>query len=352
MCKAVVLNDTHFGFKGDSTIVNEYFIKFFEEQLFPYIEENKIQYVFHLGDFFDRRKYINFRTLNQVRERILNVFDKLGTENHIICGNHDTFFRNNNSLNSLNELLGKHNNWNIYSEPSVLNFGPNKEYCVALLPWINSENEEQAAEFIRDVPCSVLLGHLELAGFQSIRGVFIDAGYDPNQFAKFEYVLTGHYHVSSKRDNIHYLGTQYQMAFSDVWEKKGFHVFDFATRELQFIENPRKLFFTLDYNEDQDVKINPEEYKDTFVKIFIKKKTKPAKFEKFIDQFYNAGVAELAIAEEPIQEKTDLDIDIEKDTLQLLYEEANALTENLDKNFLHDIITTTYQNALAGDLDD
>jgi hypothetical protein len=60
----------------------------------------------------------------------------------------------------------------------------------------------------------------------------------------------------------------------------------------------------------------------------------------------------LAIAEEPIQEKTDLDIDIEKDTLQLLYEEANALTENLDKNFLHDIITTTYQNALAGDLDD
>ena len=60
----------------------------------------------------------------------------------------------------------------------------------------------------------------------------------------------------------------------------------------------------------------------------------------------------MAIAEEPIQEKTDLDIDIEKDTLQLLYEEANALTENLDKNFLHDIITTTYQNALAGDLDD
>lgn len=91
MCKAVILNDTHFGFKGDSTTVNEYFIRFFEEQLFPYIEENKIQYVFHLGDLFDRRKYINFRTLNQVRERVLDVFEQLGTENHIICGNHDTF---------------------------------------------------------------------------------------------------------------------------------------------------------------------------------------------------------------------------------------------------------------------
>ena len=352
MCKAVILNDTHFGFKGDSTIVNDYFIRFFEEQLFPYIEENKIQYVFHLGDFFDRRKYINFRTLNQVRERVLGIFDKLGTENHIICGNHDTFFRNSNSLNSLNELLSSHKNWHIHADPTYLTLGPNGEYCVALLPWINSENEQISAEFIKDVPCSVLFGHLELAGFQSIRGVFIDAGYDPSQFAKFEYVLSGHYHVSSKRDNIHYLGTQYQMAFSDVWEKKGFHVFDFASRQLEFIENPHKLFFTLDYNEDEIPDLDINSFKDTFVKIFVKKKTKPAKFEKFIDQFHEIGVAELAIAEEVAQEKNDIDIDIEKDTLQLLYEEANALKENLDKNFLHDIITTTYQTALAGDLDD
>jgi calcineurin-like phosphoesterase family protein len=352
MCKAVILNDTHFGFKGDSTTVNEYFIRFFENQLFPYIEENKIQYVFHLGDLFDRRKYINFRTLNQVRERVLDVFEKLGTENHIICGNHDTFFRNNNSLNSLTELLSKYKNWKVYSEPTMVNFGPEDKYCAALLPWINPENEQKSAEFIKDVPCSILMGHLELAGFQSIRGVFIDAGYDPSHFAKFEYVLTGHYHVSSRRDNIYYLGTQYQMSFSDVWEKKGFHVFDFKTRELQFIENPEKIFFTIDYNEDEKINLNFETYKNSFVKIFVKKRTKNNLFEKFIDKFYEVGVAELAIAEETQQEKTELDIDIEKDTLQLLYEEVNLIEEKVDKNMLHDIITTTYQTALAGDIDD
>ena len=352
MCKAVILNDTHFGFKGDSAVVNDYFIRFFEEQLFPYIEENKIQYVFHLGDLFDRRKYINFKTLNQVRERVLNVFEQLGTENHIICGNHDTFFRNNNSLNSLSELLNKYKNWHIYSSPSLVHFGPNKEYCAALLPWINDENEQEAAQFIKDVPCSMLMGHLELAGFQSIRGVFIDVGYDPKHFEKFEYVLTGHYHVASRRDNIHYLGTQYQMSYSDVWEKKGFHVFDFATRELEFIENPRKLFYTLDYNEDEKQNLDYDLYKNAFVKIFVKKKTKPTQFEKYVDKFYEIGVAELTITEENGQEKEVLAVDIEKDTLQLLYEEINLIEERVDKNYLHDIITTTYQAALTGDIDD
>jgi calcineurin-like phosphoesterase family protein len=352
MCKAIILNDSHFGFKGDSTVVNEYFIRFFEEQLFPYIEEHKIQYVFHLGDLFDRRKYINFRTLNQVRERVFDVFEKLGTENHIICGNHDTFFRNNNSLNSLTEMLSKYKNWTVYSEPTDLQFGPNKEYSVALLPWINSENEDRSGIFIKESNSTILLGHLELAGFQSIRGVFIDAGYDPTYFSRYEYVLTGHYHVSSRRDNIHYLGTQYQMAFSDVWEKKGFHVFDFATRELEFIENPMKLFYTIDYNEDEKLKLDYETYKDSYVKIFVKKKTKPLPFEKFIDKFYEAGVADLSISEEVPQTTEALDIDIEKDTLQLLYEEINNIEEKLDKNFLHDIITTTYQTALVGDIDD
>lgn len=352
MCKAVILNDTHFGFKGDSPTINEYFIRFFENQLFPFIEENKIQYVFHLGDLFDRRKYINFRTLNQVRERVLDVFEKLGTENHIICGNHDTFFRNNNELNSLRELLSKYKNWHVYSSPKLLNFGPTKEYCAALLPWINSENEKESYEFIQDVPCSLLMGHLELAGFQSIRGTFIDAGYDPAAFSKFEYVLTGHYHVSSRRDNIHYLGTQYQMSFSDVWEKKGFHTFDFEKRELEFIENPEKMFYTFDYNEDEKQNLKHEDYTNKYVKIFVKKKTKNNLFEKYVDKFYDAGVAELAIAEEIPQDNTVMAVDVEKDTLQLLYEEANGVQEKVDKLFLHDIITTTYQAALSGDLDD
>jgi len=345
--KAIILNDTHFGYKADSPIVLEYFLKFFEEQLFPYIKENNIKTIFHLGDVFDRRKYVNFRTLNLVRTRFMEPLRDMGIKCIAICGNHDTYYKNNNRVNSLDELVSQYANWEIYSEPIEINTTAG---CVALLPWINPENEEVAAKFITETTCSVLLGHLELCGFQSIRGIFIEQGYDPKHFDKFDYVLTGHYHVKSSRDNIHYLGTQYQMAFSDVWEPKGFHVFDFSSRELVFIQNPRKLFYTLDYNEDEPEKLDYSTFKDCYVKIFVKKRTKAAPFEKYMDKFYEAGVAELAVTEEVSANPELVAVDVHKDTLQLLHEELGTIDEkSIDKQMLAKIIDEAYNSALSKD---
>jgi DNA repair exonuclease SbcCD nuclease subunit len=345
--KAIILNDTHFGYKADSAVVLDYFLSFFEKQLFPYIKENNIKTVFHLGDLFDRRKYINFKTLQQVRERFLQPLQDLGVKCIIICGNHDTFFKNTNKVNSLDELVSHYSNWEVYSEPTEIQLTTG---CVALLPWVNPENEANAAQFLQNTTCSVLLGHLELCGFQSIRGVFIEQGYDPKHFDKFEYVLTGHYHVKSSRDNIHYLGTQYQMAFSDVWEAKGFHVFDFQNRTLEFIENPKKLFYTFDYNEDEPQTLNYEDYKDCFVKVFIKKKTKQPMFEKYLDKFYEAGVIELAVTEEVSSNPELVAVDVHKDTLQLLHEELDTINDkSIDKQMLAKIIDEAYNSALSKD---
>ena len=345
--KAVILNDTHFGYKADSSIVLEYTLSFFENQLFPYLKENNITTIFHLGDLFDRRKYINFKTLNAVRERFFEPLRQMGIKVHIICGNHDTFFRNTNKVNSLEELASHYSNWSVYSEPTEINL---KDGCVALLPWINSENEEAVYEFIQNSTCSVLLGHLELCGFQSIRGVSVEQGYDHKHFNKFEFVLTGHYHVKSSRDNIYYLGTQYQMAYSDVWEEKGFHVFDFKNRTLDFIQNTEKLFYTFDYNEDEIPKLNYSDFKDKYVKIFIKKRTKQNQFEKFMDKFYEAGVAELQVAEEVTSNPELVAVDIHKDTLQLLHEELDTITEtSVNKNMLAEIINSAYNSAMSKD---
>ena len=343
--KAVILNDTHFGYKNDSCIVMDYFLSFFKEQLFPYLKEHNIKTIFHLGDLFDRRKYVNFKTLHRVQKEFFEPLQEMGIKVHIICGNHDIYYRNTNAINSLQELAGHYPNWSVYSEPTEIHLSSG---CVALLPWINPENEEAAAKFLSETSCTVLLGHLELCGFQSIRGVFIDQGYETKHFDKFEYVLTGHYHIKSSRDSIHYLGTQYQMSFSDVWEKKGFHVFDFQERTLEFVENPKKLFYTLDYDEDNKETLDYDSFKDCYVKIFIKKKTKQALFEKYLDKFYEAGVAELAVAEEVSTNPETIAVDIHKDTLQLLHEEINTITEkSIDKKQLADIVNTAYNSALS-----
>jgi DNA repair exonuclease SbcCD nuclease subunit len=264
-----------------------------------------------------------------------------------ICGNHDTYYRNNNKVNSLTELVSQYSNWEIYSEPTEIKL---KDCCIALVPWINPENEEHSADFIINTTCPILFGHLELLGFQSIRGTFVDQGYDPKYFNKFEYVLTGHYHVKSSRDGIHYLGTQYQMGFSDVWEEKGFHVFDFSERTLSFIKNTRKLFYTFDYNEDTPQQIDYSQFKDCYVKIFIKKRTKAAAFEKYLDKFYEAGVAELAVTEEVTTNPELVAVDVHKDTLQLLHEELALIEDkSINKNKLAKIVDEAYNTALSKD---
>lgn len=345
--KAVIINDSHFGYKGDSPIVLEYFLSFFEEQLFPYLKANDIKTIFHLGDIFDRRKYINFKTLQQVRTRFFEPLQEMGIKCIGICGNHDTYYKNNNKVNSLHEVVSQYSNWEVYSEPIEITTSGG---CVALVPWINPENEETAAKFISETTCSLLLGHLELYGFQSIRGIFVEQGYEPKHFDKFEYVLTGHYHIKSSRDNIHYLGTQYQMAFSDVNEEKGFHVFDFSSRTLSFVKNTKKLFYTFDYYEDAPQTLDYASFKDCYVKIFIKKRTKAPAFEKYIDKFYEAGVAELAVTDEITTNPELVAVDVHKDTLQLLHEELDLINDkSINKNRLAKIVDEAYNTALSKD---
>ena len=140
------------------------------------------------------------------------------------------------------------------------------------------------------------------------------------------------------------------MAFSDVWEPKGFHVFDFAERTLEFIENPRKLFYTFDYNEDEPEKLDYTKFKDCYVKIFVKKRTKSGPFEKYMDKFYEAGVAELAVTEEVATNPDVVAVDVHKDTLELLHEEISLIDDkSIDKNELATIINAAYNTALSKD---
>ena len=68
--KIAIITDTHFGAKGDSQIFLEHTFKFFEDVFFPTIKERGITNVLHLGDLMDRRKYVNFHTLHQMRTRL------------------------------------------------------------------------------------------------------------------------------------------------------------------------------------------------------------------------------------------------------------------------------------------
>ena len=66
--QVALITDQHFGGKQDSLNFLNHIKKFYEEQFFPYLEENNIHTVIDLGDTFDRRKFVNFNILKEVRE--------------------------------------------------------------------------------------------------------------------------------------------------------------------------------------------------------------------------------------------------------------------------------------------
>ena len=75
--KVAILGDTHFGARNDSVHFSVFFEKFYKEIFFPYLEQHNILHVIQLGDVFDRRKYINFQTLNHCKKYF---FEKLNNE--------------------------------------------------------------------------------------------------------------------------------------------------------------------------------------------------------------------------------------------------------------------------------
>jgi len=344
--KIALINDTHFGARGDSQLFFDHFMKFFDEVFFPYIKENNIDTVIHAGDLMDRRKFVNFNILNQVRTKFIDRLKKENVEVHCILGNHDVYYRNTNKINSMKELFG--DDLIIYESPTVINFDG---LDIALLPWVNKENYDEFIQFIETAAAPILIGHLELKGYDVMRGVKYEEGMDANLFSRYEQVYTGHFHCRQERENIYYMGTQYQITFSDLNETKGFHILDTDTRKITFIENPNKMFYTLSYN-DEDGPVESGDYshlKDAYVKLFVEYKQHPYSFDRFMDKLYEAGVAKITIVEDIIDsEWTKEEIfDLAQDTVTLINNEIDSIEEVQDKTRMKKLIKDLYMESLS-----
>jgi DNA repair exonuclease SbcCD nuclease subunit len=348
--KIALINDTHWGSRGDSQIFLDYFMKFFDDVFFPYIKEHNIQTIIHAGDLMDRRKFVNFNILNQVREKFIEKLQDEGIKMHCILGNHDVYYRNTNRVNSVSELFGDSPAVIIHEEPTVETFGA---LDIALLPWVNKENYDKSIEFIKTAEAPFLIGHLELEGYEVMRGVKFDGGLDPKLFKRYEQVLSGHFHCRQERDNIYYMGTQYQITFSDLNETKGFHILDTDTREVDFIENPYKMFYTVTYN-DTDGPMDTdgfdcESLKNTYVKLLVEHKEHPYSFEGFMDKLYDCGVSKITVVEGmvPADWTKEEIIDLAQDTVTLINSEIEGLEEVKDKDKMKRIIKDLYMESLS-----
>ncbi len=343
-----MINDTHFGVRGDSQLFFDYFMKFFDDVFFPYLKEHDIKTVIHAGDLMDRRKFVNFNILNQIRTRFMDRFQEEGIKLHCILGNHDVYYRNTNTINSIRELFN--NDLILYENPTVVNFDG---LDIGLFPWVNKENYDESMEFLKTSSAPIIIGHLELEGYQVMRGVKYHGGMDAKLLERFDRVLSGHFHHRQEKDNVYYMGTQYQITFADLNEIKGFHILDTDTREIEFIENPYKMFTAITYNDkdgpvDSDT-VDCEYLKGSYVKLYVENKNHPYSFERYMDKLYDCGVAKITVVEEIIDSdwtKEEI-VDMAQDTVTLINNEIDNLDEVKDKSKMKKIIKDLYMESLS-----
>ena len=306
--KIAIINDTHAGVRNSSDIFLDNAEDFYGNCFFPYLLRSGISHIVHLGDFYDVRKFINFKVLNRTRSMFLDKLRENKITMDIIPGNHDTYFKNTNDLNSLKELLGHYmNEVHIVMEPTVMEYGSLK---MALVPWINKENYESSVNFIKNCKADILGGHLELQGFDVLKGVPSHSGMDHRIFERFEQVYSGHFHTKSKKDNITYLGSQMEFTWSDAHDQKYFHVLDTESRELTAIPNDKTIFHRIKYDDTT---------------------------EEFVDKIQSRPIHELKIAEDfkefSGENVEDGEIDVEE-TSTLLDSYVESVETDLDKNRL------------------
>ena len=338
--KIALITDQHLDARKGNLAFWEYFQKFYDDIFFPTLEREGVKVVFDLGDTFDNRKTIDFNNFNRINE---NYFKRLKPyEVHMILGNHCTYYKNTNKINSPELLLEQYKNINIYAQPEQIKMG-SKTFL--MLPWINKENQEDVLKLLETSDADICCGHLELSGFEMTPGLVMDHGMDRNLFHRFRRVWSGHYHHKSKHGNIQYLGNPYQIYWNDYKDKRGFHIYDTETDKLKWYKNPYEIFHKIIYNDNEvdydSVDVTP--YKNSFIKIVVQEKRKYSEFDSFVDRLYREGVHDIKIIETLVDTEIDQDANIDvKDTLTLLNEYIDEVDVAVDKSELKKLMQTLY----------
>ena len=345
--KIALVTDTHFGARNDNQNVNDYFYKFYDDIFFPELEKRGITTCVHLGDVVDRRKFISFKIANDFRQRFINRFAELGIDLHIIIGNHDTYYKNTNEVNSMEELVGR-DRCNIYTGPEVVEFDG---VPIQFIPWINTNNYDESMSALSHSPAQIAMGHLEVNGFEMHKGHFADGSYDKELFRRFDIVMSGHFHHKSDDGQIYYLGTPYEIYWSDYEDPRGFHIFDTDTRELERIVNPYRLFEKVYYDDTTTdyTEYDMSKFKDMYVKVIVVNKKDLYQFDKFVDKLLQADAHEVKIVEDfselDAENVSDDIVENTEDTMTLLEKYIDELDVTMDKDRLKNTMRSLYTEA-------
>jgi DNA repair exonuclease SbcCD nuclease subunit len=343
--KIAIISDTHYGARKGSKLFHDYFEQFYKDVFFPTLDKEGITTVVHMGDAFDSRKGIEFKSLKWAKRVVFDPLKERGITMHLMVGNHDAYYKNTNDINAVDLLLKEYDNVKVYSSATEVKLD---NLNTLFIPWINEENEKETLQLVEKTTCNCAMGHLELRGFRVNKQIVMEHGLESKLFEKFSKVFSGHYHTRSNNGTDFYLGNPYEMFWNDVGDKRGFTLFDTETLEHTPVDNPHQLFKVIYYDDTDYQMFDTRPYENKIVKVVVKSKTNATQFEKFIDKLYTSNVAELKIVENfdfgGWYDTDQEDVQTE-DTLSILNRYIEEADVSLDKSVIQNVIREVYQEA-------
>jgi len=338
--KLAILNDTHCGVRNSSDIFIDYQRRFYEDVFFPELKRRGITHIVHLGDYYEHRRYINFKAMSENRRHFLDMLQKYDIKMKIIPGNHDIYYKNSNELNSLVEIMGHHPQVEIIEQPTVI-FN-----TIMLVPWLNNNNYRKFLSEVEATQVPYCMGHFEFKGFDMHRGQPSSSGMSISNFSHFDKVMSGHFHAKSCKQNIHYLGSQFEFTWSDVNDNKYFHIFDTETGELEPVRNPDTMFHLVMYN-DRDYDYDSYDVSvldNKFVHVVVSEKRHVDVYNRFIDRIEARPIHDLTISD-PVAVFKGENVDTDTkflETKDMINDYVDVTQTHLDKAVLKDRLQELY----------
>ena len=246
--KILLTSDLHVGVRKKNGILFINFAINYLNYIQNYCKKNNIDNIFFLGDILEksssvRHEYFTplFRKLHEIRDNKINII--------YLLGNHDIYTKENDSLvETFPGKIIKHQEL-VTINGIVFNF----------LSFTDGK--------IGDLTGDYLMTHLPIEGFRMNQDYIPDREFYPkNLFKNFKKVFSGHYHYFQVENDIIYLGSPFQLNFSETLQKKGFVVLDTDKDDWAFVEyrNGPKFKVIDDLNKKTSVK-------NSFVKIKIQR---------------------------------------------------------------------------------
>ena len=337
-----LITDQHFQARKTSKQFHDYFLEFYNNVFFPYLEKNNIKTLIDLGDTFDNRNFLDPTAIDWAKRNYYDRLRELNIDHHVIVGNHTSKLKNTNKISSVDLILREYDNITIYKETTEVVL---QDLQILFVPWINKENEAETIQKIQNSKATVAMGHLELNGFVPYVGHVMEDGRSSDVFHKFKKVFSGHYHTRSDNGKIYYIGNPYELYFNDVDDERGFAIFSPETLDHHYVNNPFRMHYQIYYEGGSDF-ILSQELTNKIVKVIVRRIDDFKHFEDYISELNKLQPLELKI----IQAVQAIDVQefetVEsEDTISVLHRYVDEFDNDYDKSRIKGILNTLYQEV-------